>query len=86
MNQAITSARNPAHPLVSLAARYAGGATPRAASTKIFIIVTLIPRQTATNSGPLDRFPPTRGVLVSRHKRRRLPRHCAKRQRDALSP
>jgi integrase len=44
---------------------------------------------TATDSHefrPARRFPPTRRVLVSRHKRRRPPRPCAERRRDALSP
>jgi hypothetical protein len=86
MSPAITSARNPAQLPVSLVARYVDGAPPRAASAKIFINMTPIPRQTATNSGLLDRFPPTRGVLVPRHKRRRPPRPRAKRRRDALSP
>ena len=86
MSSAITSAQNPAQLPVSLVARCADGAPPRAASAKIFIIMTPIPRQTATNSGLLDRFPPIRRVLVSRHKRRRPPRPCAKRRRDALSP
>lgn len=86
MSPAIVSARNSAQRPVSLVARYADGASPRAPSTRIFIIMTSIPRQTATNSGLFDRFPLTRRVLVSRHKHRRPPRPCAKRRRDALSP
>jgi hypothetical protein len=85
MNPAITSAQNPAIP-VSLVARHADGTPPRAASAEIFIHMTPIPRQTATNSDLLDRFPPTRRVLVPRHKRRRPPQPCAKRRRDVLSP
>jgi len=86
MSPAIISARNPAQLPVSLVARRADAAPPRAASAKIFIIMTPIPQQTARNAGPLERFPPMRGLLVSRHKRRRPPRPCYQRQRDALSP
>jgi hypothetical protein len=56
---------------VSIVARRADGASPRAASTTIFIVMTPFPLQKATNSDLFDRFPPTRRVLVSRHKRPR---------------
>jgi len=77
MSPAITSARNLAQLPVSLVARRADGALLRASSATIFIVMTPTPRQKATNSGLFDRFPPTRRVLVSRHKRPRPTCHIA---------
>ncbi len=53
MSPAITSARNPMQLPVSLVARNVDGVPSRAASAKIFIVMTQIPRQRATNSGLL---------------------------------